>query len=159
MSNQISVLIDTASFVFSASRPESTDNVFLVTSTLYPSRSISLLLLFLVDSFKEAAIRRVSFYGILADEGLAENRSVDLCPYDSYFDDLITLNIEAGNGVFPEYIIYDSDSDELLILNTEIEALGKAAIANREGYSDLILTNFYSLKPVLRLDVVAVESE
>jgi hypothetical protein len=77
MSNQISALIDTASFVFSASQPESTDNVFLATSTLHPSRSISLLLVFLVDSFKEAAIRRVSFCGILADEVLAENRSAN----------------------------------------------------------------------------------
>jgi hypothetical protein len=44
-----------------------------------------------------------------------------VCPCDSYFDDPITLNTEAGNGVFPEYITYNPDGDELLTLNTEAD--------------------------------------
>lgn len=44
-----------------------------------------------------------------------------VCPCDSYFDDPMTLNTKAGNGVFPEYITCDSDGDELLTLNTEAD--------------------------------------
>jgi hypothetical protein len=69
MSNQISAFIDPTSFVFSTSQPGSTDNVFLALI----SPSISLLLVFLVDSFKKAAIRRFDFCGIHADGVLTEN--------------------------------------------------------------------------------------
>jgi hypothetical protein len=39
--------------------------------------------------------------------------------YDSYFDDIITLNTKVSNRVFPEYKTCDSNSNELLILNTK----------------------------------------
>jgi hypothetical protein len=39
-----------------------------------------------------------------------------VCPCDSYFEPM-TLNTEAGNEVFPEYIACDSDGDEPSILN------------------------------------------
>ncbi|KAF4634592.1 hypothetical protein G7Y89_g3521 [Cudoniella acicularis] len=131
-----------------------------------------------------------------------------VCPCDSYFDDPMTLNAEAGNGVFPEYITYNSEpltlnteadnqnfpnGDEPLTLNLAsnvtddtfdiqtpifpdfdepttqgfqtwkeswdekmllIEALGKAAIADREGKADRLrdLTLSYTLEDTVRVD-------
>ncbi|KAF4632609.1 hypothetical protein G7Y89_g5520 [Cudoniella acicularis] len=98
----------TASFVFSASQPESTDNVFLIVlrKRLYTGSNFT-------ESSPTKSSRKIE-----AQIALKEDT---FCPYDSYFDDLITLNTEAGNGVFPEYITCDSDSDELLTLNTETD--------------------------------------
>jgi hypothetical protein len=44
-----------------------------------------------------------------------------VCPYDSYFNNAMTLNIKVGNGVFPEYKTCDSNSDEPLTLNTKAD--------------------------------------
>jgi hypothetical protein len=40
-----------------------------------------------------------------------------VCPYNSYFNKLITLNTKAGNEVFLKYITCDFNSDKLLTLN------------------------------------------
>lgn len=60
-------------------------------------------------------------------DGIIASTNFDIIPshYDSYFDEPMTLNTEAGNKVFPEYIVCDSNSDEPLTLN-----LATSTIAN-----------------------------
>jgi hypothetical protein len=40
---------------------------------------------------------------------------------NSYFNNPIIFNTEVGNGVYPENIVYDSDSNKLLIFNIEAD--------------------------------------
>jgi len=43
--------------------------------------------------------------------------SSQVCLYNSYFNKLIILNTKVDNKVFPKYIVYNSNSNKLLILN------------------------------------------
>jgi hypothetical protein len=78
------------------------------------------------------------FDGLLALNTVADSiiasTNIDIvpsqvCPCNAYFDEPMTLDTEAGNEVFPEYIACDSDGDEPMTLNTE---------AGNEGFPEYI---------------------